>query len=270
MKTNLVITTAAALLLATSAQASTVIADWNFFEPGGTTLNNTLNTGAGLNGVGSSWNVGITGLNTLGNGLLNIANDGRGGSGTRSAYADFGPAFDQISSGTVSLYTHFAAWNPGLAANNTPSFTLALIEGNSFSTAQFTVAASALGYALSGDVDAGGAGAALAQAVNFATFAPLTVRLDVSLDHLDYALAYDLGGGFVTVGGAAIDPFTAGINSLRLGLSGDFSVAALGVDRIWLVATPTATPTAAVPEPGTLLLLLVGLLALATARPKSC
>jgi len=250
-----------ALLLSASAhlaQASAItVADWQFNERAGTTLNNTANTGSGISdisGPGSSWNVGITGLSTNGSGRLNIGNDGKGGSGTRSAYADFSPDFAQISSGILSVFTTFSAWS---LPSQPLGFSMAFIEGNSFSSAQFGLFASASGYSLGGAVDPAGDGSDLITTALFASFQPLTVRLDVDLDHDDYGLAFDVGSGFVSVGRAAIDSATAGINSLRLGLNGDFGRNTLAIERIWVTATPT--PTATVPEPASALLLLTAL-----------
>jgi hypothetical protein len=241
-------------LLAGTAQAQTVIADWTFGEAATTKLNLTTNSGAGVNGPGSTWDVAITGVAASGTGLLNIANNGNGGSGTRTSYANFGPAFDAIGSGTLSLYARLASWNLAGMGTQQPSFTLALIEGNDFSTAEFTVAAAAGAYTLRGGVDAFGNGAPLPAPAAFATFQPLTVRLDVDLGTLGYTLAYDSGAGFVDVGSASVDSFTQGVNSLRLGLSGDFTVSGLAIDRIWVVHTPTAP----VPEPDALALMLAG------------
>ncbi|CAN5177411.1 hypothetical protein BH11PSE10_BH11PSE10_11130 [soil metagenome] len=251
----------AALLLSGAAhlaQASAItVADWQFNERAGTSLNNTANSGSGLDGLsgpGSSWNVGITGLASNGTGGLNIGNDGKGGSGTRSAYADFSPDFAQISSGILSVFTTFSAWS---LPSQPASFTMAFIEGDSFSTAQFGLFSSAGGYSLGGSVDPDGDGGDLITAALFDRFQPLTVRLDVDLDRHDYGLAFDTGSGFVSIGHAAIDSSTAGLNSLRFGVNGNFGSNALAIDRIWVMAKET--PTAAVPEPASALLLLTAL-----------
>ena len=228
--------------------ASTIIADWNFGDASQTTLNNTVNSG-----VGSSWGTAITGIKTDGTGLLNINNDGQGGSGTRSAYTDF----DSVTSGMLSLYTRFASWNP--AGNGTmQSFTMGFIEGNDFSTAEFSLAATDSGYTLSGGVDAFGDGTAIGDTFSFSTWSPITVRLDVDLDLMRYLLAYDNGNGFVSIGSASIDSLTQGINSLRLSVDGDFANNPLSVDRVWVEQGRVS----AVPEPGSLAMMLAGVMLL--------
>ena len=248
----------AALAGASIAQAGTVVADWQFSGAAGTTLNDSPNTGAG---AGSNWGLNLTGSSSNGSGQFRIANDGKGGAtGTRSAYADLLPDLGEFSSGTLSLFTQFAAWNPAGSQTNAPSFTLGFIEGNYFSSAQFTLSALASGFGLRGEVDAYGGGANLAQTwQSSGAFQPLTVRLDVNLDLLDYSLAVDSGSGYNWLGHAAIDPATLAINSLRLSVDGDFSANALLIERIWVESAPTS----AVPEPSALWLGLLGLLILA-------
>jgi hypothetical protein len=237
------------------ALAAAPIADWTFSEAAGKTLNLSANTGSGVGGAGGTWDVAIAGVLTDGSGLLNVRNTGAGGSGTRTTYADFGPYPGAVTSGTWSLYATFASWNlagAGAGGASAPSFDLALIEGNSFETAGFTLAAGPNGVTLGAGVDASGDGSNLAAAASFAAIVsqPVTVRLTVDLGALGYALAYDSGSGWVTVGGASIDSLTAGMNSLRLSLNGDFTVGnqagrGLVVDRIWVVAAevPEAAPT---------------------------
>jgi hypothetical protein len=241
-----------AALLVGSASAAPV-AEWTFSEAAGSTLNQTANSGTGVNGPGTPWNVAITGTPTTGSGELRIANDGKGGSGTRSAYADFGPDFDSLESGRYSLFARFSDW--ALPASGSQRFTLGFIEGNDFSTAAFSLAAAAGGFLLTGDVDPWGDGETLAQSFSLPSWQALTVRLDLDLDLLSYRLGIDLGAGFSWLGSAAIDSLTQGVNSLRLGLEGDFTHNPLLLDRIWL--EPTAA--AAVPLPGTAALLLLGL-----------
>ncbi len=244
----------AAFAVAPLAQAGSLVADWQFADAAGTSLNASANTGAG---VGSNWGLNLTGSSSNGSGQFRIANDGKGGSGTRSAYADLLPDFAEFSSGTLSLFTSFAAWSPAGTAANAPSFTLGFIEGNDFSTAQFTLSALASGFGLRGAVDAYGGGANLLQTwQSSGAFQPLTVRLDVNLDLLDYSLAVDSGNGYTSLGHAAIDPATFAINSLRLSVDGDFSANALLIERIWVESAPTS----AVPEPSALWLSLLGLL----------
>lgn len=264
------------LLLATLAFApaarAVVVADWTFSEAAGKTLNQTANTGAGVGGAGGSWDVAVTGVSTNGSGELNIRNNGGGGSGTRTTYADFGPYPGSVTSGTLSLYTTFSAWRLPTSGAGLPSFTLAFIEGNGFSTAQFTVAATAGGLRLSGGVDATGNGSAIAQTALFAATStgPLTVRLSVDLASLNYSLAYDTGSGFAVLGSGRVDSFTAGINSLRLSVAGDYTYGGdasgtfLAVDRIWVADGPVAN----VPEPAAAAMLLTGL-ALLTAGAGS-
>ena len=243
-----------ATVASSALQASVIIADWNFAEPSATTLNNTSNTGAGVNGAGTSWNTNITGTKTNGAGLLKIKNDGKGGSGTRGAYADFGPNFDQVTSGMLSLYTSFSAWNPA-RAGLMQSFTMGFIEGNDFSTSEFSFGASQSGFSLSGNVDAASNGAALASIGSFDAFHAMIVRLDLNLDSMRYLLSYDIGGGFISLGNAAVDSFTQGVNSLHFGVNGDFTNNALDIDRIWVVQRNSAE----IPEPNSLALLLAGL-----------
>jgi hypothetical protein len=238
-------------------------ADWTFSEAATTTLNLTANSGSGLGGAGGTWDVAIPGVAATGTGTLNVRNTGGGGSGTRTTYADFGPVFApspaQVSSGTVTLYSTFSNWN--LSGTAGAQFSLALIEGNDFTTAQFNLVATPAGVALSGTVDPFGNGANVAATGNFAVLSsqPLTVRLSVDLDADSYSLAWSTGGSFVVLGSAAIDSFTAGVNSLRLSLAGDFTgggQAGLGlaVDRIWV----TQGPVAPVPEPAQSTLWLLG------------
>ncbi len=250
--------------MAPVAAAPVVVADWAFSEAAGTTLNNTANSGAGVGGAGSNWDVNIAGSATDGSGALVIRNNGGGGSGTRTTYADLGPVFGgTVSSGVISLYTTFSAWN--LAAG--PVLTLAFIEGNDFSTAEFSFGATAAGLSLSGGVDAFGDGTAIAGSAAFAAASAqaLTVRLSVDLDTLGYSLAWDAGSGYTTLGGGQVDSLTAGINSLRLGLAGDFSGGSatsgrfLGVDRIWVVQDDVMGG-GSVPEPSTAALALLGCL----------
>jgi hypothetical protein len=252
-----------ALALGSAATAQTTIADWTFSEAAATTLNNTANSGTGVDGAGSAWDVAIAGLATDGAGLLAVRNAGLGGSGTRSAYADFGPyPGGTVSSGLLSLYTTFAGWSFASPGSATPSFTLAFIEGNSFSTAEFSFAVNSQGLTLGASVDAFGDGTPLGASANFGLLgsSPLTVRLDVNLDTLNYGLSYDAGAGFVSLGSAPVDSFTAGVNSLRLSVSGDYTLggrtdSGLQIDRIWV----TSAPVAAVPEPASYALLLGGL-----------
>jgi hypothetical protein len=260
-----------ALAATASAVAATPLADWTFSEAAGTTLNLSANLGSGVGGAGGTWDVAIAGLATTGTGVLSVRNTGGGGSGTRTSYADLGPVPAALSSGVVSLYTTIAAWNFTGAGSDGPTLSLALIEGNTFSTAQFTLAATAAGLRLSGSSDPTGNGGSVAQAQTFAASSTqaLTVRLQVDLATLVYSVAYDQGTGFVTVGNASADTFTAGVNSLRLSLAGDFTLGGqatrgLSIDRIWV--EQTASP---VSEAGTLALMLAGLAVLGgMARPR--
>jgi len=260
---------AALLLLAGGALGASAapISDWSFSEAAGSTLNLTVNSGTGVDGPATTWDVAISGVATDGNGALRVRNTGGGGSGTRTTYADFGPVPAAVSSGLVELYASFSAWNLAGAAAGGPAFTLALVEGNDFTTAQFTLAAGPAGLSLSGSSDAFGNGGNVAQTAAFAASGTqlLTVRLTVDLDALSYGLAYNIGSGsaFVPLGSAAVDSFTAGVNSLRLSLSGDFTVGGqadrgLSVDRIWVT-------TSAVPEPAAAWLMLLGGCGLALA-----
>ena len=252
----------AAASFTTAANASAIIADWNFAEAANTKLHQTGNDGSGVGGSGGSWNVGITGLATDGAGLLKINNDGKGGSGTRSSYADFGPNFDQVTSGMLSLYTRFTSWNPARLNQN---FTLGFIEGNDFGSAEFSFAASSSGFDLSGNVDGLGDGTALSNSAHFNSFRPLTVRLDVNLDLLSYMLSYDTGSGFLSLGSATIDSMTQGINSLRLGLNGDFINSGLMLDRIWVVETDSSE----IPEPSSIAIMFLGLFLLVLFRRRA-
>jgi hypothetical protein len=266
---------ALALALPATARADTLVANWTFSEASQTTLNRAANTGAGWGGAGTTWDVAMAGVATNGSGLLNVRNTGAGGSGTRTAYADFGPSAapntGRITAGTVSLYATFASWNLAGAGANGPRLTLALVEGNDFTTAQFSLAATAAGVTLSGSVDAFGNGAPLVASALFgvARSAPLTVRVVADLGLLRYSVDYDTGAGWVTLGSAAVDSFTGGINSVRLSLNGDFTVGAqadrgLAVDRIWVVEGAVG----AIPEPAAAWLLLVGLGAVASVRRR--
>jgi hypothetical protein len=254
---------ALALTLSCTVAAAdpTPVADWRFDEAAGRTLNLSANTGSGVGGAGGTWDVAVGGVLTTGLGTLNVRNTGAGGSGTRTTYADFGPYPGSVSSGAWALYATFSSWDFSGAGASGPRFTLALIEGNDFTTAQFTLAGTAAGVTLGAGVDLSGDGANLAGQASFAAAVsqPLTVRLTVDLDTDRYALAYDSGSGWVALGTAAIDSQTAGMNSLRLSLDGDFTVGnqaghGLVVDRIWV---------SAVPEPGSVPMAAVGLLALA-------
>lgn len=259
---QLVLTLATALWYA-AATAAPVIADWRFSESAGTTLNQTVNEGIGLNGPGGTWGLALTGSAATGAGQFSIGNDGRGGSGTRSAYADLGPNFDSISTGTLSLYATIASWNPAQAGSR---FSLGFIEGNSFGTALFSLSATAGGFSLGGEVDAFGDGSALAGIGSLAGANALTLRLDLDLDALMYSVAYDLGSGFTSLGSASVDSLTLGVNSLWLGVDGDFSAAPLLLDRIWLTQGDV---TSAVPEPATAWLVLSALLVLAAGRRRA-
>ena len=67
-------------------------------------MKGTANTGAGVGGAGSTFDSNIAGVTTSGTGDVVVRNNGSGGSGTRTAYADFGPvATGTITSGIVSL-----------------------------------------------------------------------------------------------------------------------------------------------------------------------
>ncbi len=253
------------LLLATAmpvATAGTVLADWNFSETAGTGMNNTLNSGAGVGGPGGTWNVAITSVHTSGAGTLVVGNDGKGGSGTRSGYADLGPDFAQLTSGTVSLFARLSDWSSVPGAGQ--SLSLGLIEGNDFLTAGVRFHAGADGFALEGLVDDSGNGGALGGAGQFASFVPLTIRMQLDLDLQRYALADDTGAGFMSLGSAAIDSFTGGVNSLRFGSAGDFSGNALHIDRIWLVQEDPL----AVPEPAGATLFGAALAALLLTRAR--
>ena len=258
----------AALTLAGAASLanaeSAPMADWTFSEAANTTLNLTANTGSGMGGTGGTWDVAIPGVGATGAGALSVRNGGGGGSGTRTSYADFGPvsgpSSGQVTSGIVTLYSTFSGW--GLAGSSGATFRLALVEGNDFTTAQYSLAAGPGGMSLSAAVDPDGNGSDLAGGATFPLVGSqaLTVRLSLNLDSDSYTLAYSTGSGFVLLGSAAIDSFTSGVNSLRLSLQGDFSGGAqsspgLTIDRIWV----TQGPVAAVPEPGQAMLWLTGL-----------
>lgn len=256
----------AALALATQAQAATTIADWSFNEAAGTTLNLAANAGTGLGGPAGLWDVAIPGVATTGAGSLLVRNNGGGGSGTRTSYADFGPVPAAVTSGILSLYASFAGWDFGMPMTDGPVFTLALIEGNDFATAFFSLQASPAGVRLGAGSDPGGDGGNFSNAAWFglSSTQPLTVRLSVDLDNRGYSLAYDSGSGFQTLGIAGIDSQTLGINSLRLALAGNFAASAapgagLAVDRLWVV---DQDPLAPIPEPASAALLLLGLAAL--------
>jgi hypothetical protein len=240
---------------ALSAQASVV--EWNFGDTAGTRLNQAVVSGSQPFGAATSWGTAITGVQTNGAGQLNVANDGLGGLlGTRSAYADFGPNFEQFNSGWLSLYASFSTWAP--AALGTQSISLGFIEGNSFNTAAFTLSASSRGFDLSASVDADGDGEALPSSATWSQWQALTVRLDLNLDTLDYRLGYDLGNaGLQWLGSASLDSLTQGVNSLRFSVDGDFRANPLGVDRIWV-------QTLTVPEPSSAVLLLAALAIAAT------
>jgi len=240
----------AAGALAQTALANPVIADFGFGELGGNTLNQTANSGTGVGGAGGTWGTAVSGVTTNGSGLLVIRNAGGGGSGTRTAYADLGPvATGTVSSGAVSLYTTFSGWDLPGVLNDSPLFSLGFIEGNDFLTAGFSLTAGA-GVTLSGQVDASGNGSDLAttQAFGSTRAAPLTVRLSVDLDTDMYSLAYSSGGGYTSLGSAAVDSATLGINSLRWSVSGNFASTTnsfLGIDRIWVETGPVPEPASA-------------------------
>lgn len=243
-------------LVATLARAD-IIADWEFDGPAGQTLNQAANTGSQPFGPGTAWNVAITGLATDGNGALRLANDGKGGSGTRSAYADFGPDFDSIASGRLSLFARLGAWQ--LPAEGELGFSLGFIEGSSFGTAGWRLSADAGGFRLAGTVDPWGDGSAVAPGLLAGGWTTLTLRLDLRLDTRAYQLGYDTGAGLQWLGGGQADSLTAGVNSLLLGVDGDFGAAPLLLDRVWVGLNE---PLPAVPEPAALLLMLAGLAAL--------
>jgi hypothetical protein len=257
--------TAALCAAAGSAWADpSPVAAWTFSEAASTTLNLTTNSGAGLGGAGSTWDVAIAGLATDGLGALVVRNNGGGGSGTRTAYADFGPYPAALTGGSWTLYARLADWNLSGAGSNGPAFSLALVEGNDFTTAQFTLKAGAGGLTLGAGSDPFGDGGNVAATASFASAQSgqaLTVALSVDLPSFSYTLSYDQGAGWVTLGSAAIDSLSAGINSVRLSLSGDFTVGNLAgrqlrTDAIWVAAGAVS----AVPEPGAGGLALAGLL----------
>jgi len=259
---------AAATLVTAAAHAAepAPLADFTFSEAAAITLNLAANTGTGLAGPGGRWDVAIPGTSTDGAGGLRIRNNGGGGSGTRTSYADFGPIPAAVTEGLVTLYASFSAWNLSGADNNGPTFTLALIEGNDFAMAQFSLTAGATGLTLAGSSDPAGDGGSIAQTAPLAAAgsAAFTVRLSVDLAALSYHLALDNGSGFAALGSASVDSFSAGVNSLRLSLSGDFTLGGqaargLTVDRLWVTATP-------VPEPASAVLLLAGFGLLALRR----
>lgn len=253
----------ATTLWCSAANAAPAIADWQFSEAAGSTLNQAVNAGTGLNGAGGSWGLALTGSAANGLGQFSIGNDGKGGSGTRSAYADFGPNFDSITTGTLSLYASIASWSPAQAGTR---FSLGFIEGNDFGTASFSLAATAGGFTLAGAVDALGDGSALPSMANLAAVSALTLRLDLNLDALMYSVAYDLGSGFTSLGSGSVDSLTQGVNSLWLGVQGDYSNAPLLLDRIWLVQGDAVS---AVPEPASAWLVLNALLVLAALRRRA-
>lgn len=249
--------------LSTPAGAATTIADWSFNEAAGTTLNLTSNAGTGLGGPPGQWDVAVPGVATTGAGSLLVRNTGGGGSGTRTTYADFGPVPAAVGSGILSLYARFSGWDFGMPMTDGPVFTLALIEGNDFATALFSLQASPAGLRLGGGSDPGGNGGSIAGAAWFdlSSAQALTVRLSVDLDNRGYSLAYDSGSGFQTLGIAAIDSLTLGVNSLRMAMAGNFSAglqpdSGLAIDRIWVV---DQDPLAPIPEPASAALLLLGL-----------
>lgn len=253
----------ASTLWCSAANAGAVIADWQFSEAAGATLNQAVNAGTGLNGPGGTWGLALTGSAANGLGQFSIGNDGKGGSGTRSAYADFGPSFDSITTGTLSLYASIASWSPAQAGTR---FSLGFIEGNDFGTASFTLSATAEGFSLAGAVDPFGDGSVLPSTANLAAFSALTLRLDLNLDARMYSVAYDGGSGFTSLGSGSVDSLTQGVNSLWLGVQGDYASAPLLLDRIWLTQ---GDPVSAVPEPASAWLALAALLMLPALRRRA-
>ena len=140
-----------------------------------------------------------------------------------------------------------------------------IATGNDFSSAEFSFGASSNGFDLSGNVDNMGDGTVLSNTAHFNAFRPLTVRLDVNLDLLTYMLSYDTGSGFLSLGNATIDSMSQGINSLRLGLNGNFVNSGLMLDRIWVVETNSNE----IPEPSSIAIMFVGLFLMLLLRRRA-
>lgn len=264
-RTNFISRYLASLLViaAVSAQATT-IAEWNFNEPFDTPLTGTVNSA----GAGGTWEGDINAFSiiTTGSGSLAIS------SNNTSAVQTYAPLGSAVNTNTILEATVFIkSWNFTGLVGTGPAFSFGFTSVNS--TASSLVSRFGLFFNESTGVTFGGTGQTNGQ--NIATQAlplglslsqPIALRITLTYGSTanagTYSIGYDLGSGFQTLtsGSATIGRES---NFAVFRVSGDYAVAgsAMEIDRIQIT-------TAAVPEPGTWVLLGLGLLGVFIARRR--
>ncbi len=250
-----------ALGLAThGARAQTVVDSFQFDEASGTGLTSVTNSAPGGIGFDSD----ITGVATDGIGSLTIGGVDFGTGGIRS-YALVNGGSD-ITSGFVTLDVTVSSWDFGTSS---PRLGFTLINDDPAAVIiagfQFDVGSADVGVGSFSDTGFDNSSAD-DLILGLTLSSPIVFRLTVNLDAKTYGLEFDDGSGFTAIGSVLSidDPAFEDnllIREIQLATRFDGTGGFVDIDSITLTTAP-------VPEPGTVALCLLGLLAFFVMRRR--